>query len=112
MLTMYAYMAYYSYVYECVMFTFEYDPEKDQKLRQERNISFDEIIMLIHEGKLIDILDHPNQSQYAKQKIYVLDVDGYVWLIPYVQNDNRIFLKTAFPSRKHTKQYIRERNGK
>lgn len=84
---------------------FAYDTEKDVKLRTERFISFDEIIILIEDGHLLDILEHHNQERYDGQKIYIIDVDGYVWLVPYVQNANEIFLKTAFPSRKHTRQY-------
>ena len=93
------------------MHQFTYNPEKDRKLKQERGISFDEIIMLISNGHLLDVLDHPNQLQYPGQKIYILDIEGYVWLVPYVQKHKEIFLKTAFPSRKHTKQYMEEKNG-
>jgi hypothetical protein len=91
---------------------YEYDLVKDKKLQTERNISFDELIALIEAGNIIDVLDHPNQTKYPCQKIYIIDVDGYVWLVPYIENDNKIFLKTAFPSRKHTKQYLEEQNVK
>ena len=84
---------------------FAYDTEKDVKLRAERFISFDEIIVLIEDGHLLDVLEHPNHDRYSGQKIYVIDIDDYVWLVPHVQNANEIFLKTAFPSRKHTRHY-------
>jgi uncharacterized DUF497 family protein len=90
---------------------FCYNAEKNTKLKQERNISFDEIIVLIEGDKLIDVLDHPNQRDYPGQKIYVLDVDGYIWLVPFIESSDEIFLKTAFPSRKHTKQYREENYG-
>jgi hypothetical protein len=84
---------------------FSYSFEKDSKLKTERNISFEEIISLITEGYIIDVLEHPNPSQYPNQKIYILDIEGYIWLVPFVKNGEEIFLKTAFPSRKHTQQY-------
>lgn len=88
------------------MYTFAYCAEKNKKLQEQRSITFDEIIALIHDEKhLLGVLEHPNQVDYPGQKIYLLDIDNYVWLVPYVQQGKEIFLKTAFPSRKHTKQY-------
>lgn len=55
----------------------------------------------------MDVIEHPNKEKYAGQQFYVVDVDGYVYLVPFVQEENRIFLKTIFPSRKHTKQYLK-----
>lgn len=92
------------------MLQFEYDPAKDQKLRSERSINFDEIILLISDGFVLDVLDHPNQERYPGQKIYALDVDGYVWLVPFMHIEGKIFLKTAFPSRKLTKKYLEKKH--
>jgi len=88
---------------------FEFDPDKNQKLKDGREISFEEIILLIDEGFLIEVLDHPNPKKYPNQKIYAVDVDGYVYLVPFVRTGNRIFLKTIYPSRKATKTYLKER---
>lgn len=93
-------------------FEFDFDIEKNEKLKADRCVDFDEIISLIENGSVIDVLDHPNQKKYPNQKIYVIDISGYVWLVPYVRGDGKIFLKTAFPSRKYTKQYLEEKNGK
>ena len=75
-------------------------------LQKERGISFEEIIHHIQSGKLLAILEHPNPEKYKNQKIAVVDVEGYAYAVPYVETDEVIFLKTAFPSRKYTKQYL------
>jgi uncharacterized DUF497 family protein len=82
---------------------FNYDLNKSEKLYTERGLSFEEIIALIESGHIIDVLEHPNQDKYHRQKIYLLDVNGYLWLVPFVETEDEIFLKTAFPSRKHNK---------
>lgn len=83
---------------------FEFSPERNALLLKTRGISFEHIIVLINEEKILDIIDHPNKSKYPDQKIYVVDVDGYCYLAPYVKSGNEIFLKTVIPSRKATKQ--------
>jgi hypothetical protein len=90
---------------------FSYSLEKDIQLRQERGISFASIIALIEAGALLDMVDYPNSERYPGQKIYVIDRDGYIWLVPYVQTGEEIFLKTAFPSRKHTRDYQSKEKG-
>ncbi len=79
-------------------------------LINERNISFEDIIVNINLGNELDIYDHPNQKKYPNQKISVVQVEDYVYLVPYIENDEEIFLKTIIPSRKATKQYIGEKN--
>ncbi len=86
---------------------YEYSIEKSRKLKEERGISFEEIIYYIENGHLIDTVRHPNETKYAGQYFYVVDVDGYVYLVPFVRQGDTIFLKTIFPSRKHTKRYLR-----
>jgi hypothetical protein len=85
---------------------FEFNFEKNLNLLKERGISFDQIIALIGEGCLLDVIDHPNLERYPNQKIFVVDVDGYCYLVPYVENGKEIFLKTIIPSRKATKEYL------
>lgn len=87
---------------------YTYNAEKNIKLKEERNISFDEIIYYIGSGHLLDTIKNPNKTKYGDQSFYVIDVDGYVYLVPFVKNGNLIFLKTIFPSRKHTKRYLQE----
>ncbi|KAA3656754.1 MAG: BrnT family toxin [Calditrichaeota bacterium] len=81
---------------------FNWDPEKNKILKRDRGISFEEIAYLIESGQLIGVEENPG---YSNQKIYVLEIDNYAIIVPYVENDDQIFLKTAFPSRKYTKKY-------
>lgn len=87
---------------------YNWNSDKNQKLIEEREISFEDIVLNIHLGNELDIFDHPNQEQYPGQKISVVLVESYVYLVPFVENDEEIFLKTIIPSRKATKQYIGE----
>lgn len=87
---------------------YEFNPEKNITLLEERGICFEDIIALINANKVLAIIKHPNLIKYPGQKIYIVDVDGYCYLVPYVKNGNQIFLKTIIPSRKATKQYLTE----
>ncbi|WP_136077427.1 BrnT family toxin [Pontiella desulfatans] len=87
---------------------FEWNPEKNEKLKKERNVSFEHIIFHLSEGDLWKTADHPNQEDYPGQKIYFVIVDEYIYLVPHVIDDEYIFLKTIIPSRKATKQYKQE----
>ncbi len=87
---------------------YEYNAEKNAKLKNERGISFEQIIHCINNGKLLDVIKHHNQEKYIDQQFLVVDVEDYVCLVPFVQTSNRFFLKTIFPSRKHTKLYLKE----
>lgn len=86
---------------------FVFDPEKNTWLKENRGIGFDEVICLIESGGLIDIIEHKNRIRFGHQKIYVVDVSGYVYLVPFVMENNKIFLKTIYPSRKATKEYLK-----
>ena len=85
---------------------FDFDPEKNVVLLKERGVCFEYIISLINEGFLLDVIEHPNRNKYPNQKIYVVDVDGYCYLVPYIEDDKKVFLKTIIPSRKTTKKYL------
>jgi hypothetical protein len=87
---------------------YNFDPQKNDLLIRERGISFEYIIFLIQEGKLLQVLEHPNQDKYPGQYIFEVDVSGYVYVVPVVINKNEIFLKTIYPSRKATKNKVRE----
>lgn len=82
-----------------------WNPEKNEILKETRGISFEEVVLNIDLGNEVDIFDHPNQTDYPGQKISVVVVEGYAYLVPFVEDDNEIFLKTIIPSRKATKQY-------
>jgi len=85
---------------------FAWDSEKNDTLQRERHISFEFIVSLIEEGKLLDIVEHPNQNKYAGQKMFVVNVRNYAYLVPFVESAQRVFLKTIIPSRKATKKYL------
>ena len=85
---------------------YNWDSTKNEKLKKERKISFEEIVFHIQNGDEVDIYNHPNQEHYPKQKISVVVIDEYAYLVPYVESDTEIFLKTIIPSRKATKKYL------
>jgi len=90
---------------------FEWDEKKNLKLKRERDISFEELVYAIKSGGLLDILNHPNQEKYPNQKLLIINVDGYAWVVPFEKRGNKLRLITAFPSRKYTKRYLRRKNG-
>ncbi len=79
-----------------------WDPEKNEILKNVRGISFEEIAYLIESGQILGIEENPGRSN---QKMYILEIENYAVIVPFVEKDNEIFLKTAFPSRKYTKRY-------
>ena len=89
---------------------YSWNPDKNKLLQQERGISFEEIVFHIQSGDEIEIFDHPNQERYPNQKISAVAVEGYVYLVPFVETEEGIFLKTIIPSRKATKKYLGETN--
>ena len=85
---------------------FDWDPEKNVRLKQERGVSFEEILIAIEEGDMLDIVEHPNKGKYPNQRVFVIRLSDYAYLVPFVEDDEKIFLKTIVPSRKATKKYI------
>jgi uncharacterized DUF497 family protein len=92
------------------MKTFAWNSEKNEQLISEREISFEDIVVSIHLGNEVEIYDHPNQDLYPGQKISVVIVEDYAFLVPFVENDEEVFLKTIIPSRKATKQYLGDKD--
>lgn len=82
-----------------------YGKEKNELLKRTRGIGFEEIIAAIEAGKILDVYDHPDQENYPGQKIYVVEALDYVYLVPFVRNEEGVFLKTITPSRKAKKIY-------
>ena len=87
-----------------------YGKEKNELLKQSRGIGFEEIISAINSGKILDVYNHPGQANYPQQKIYVVEALDYVYLVPFIRNEEGIFLKTIIPSRKAKKIYKGENN--
>ncbi len=85
---------------------FVWDEAKNEKLKAERGIGFEEIVFHIERGEVLDILEHPNRERYRGQRILVVQRDDYVYLVPFVEDEKLVFLKTIIPSRKATKEYL------
>lgn len=83
----------------------DWDEEKNIKLIQERGVSFEMCLTHIEQGKILDIIE--NKTPYEHQCVYVLEMDEYVYYIPFVEDKEKIFLKTIIPSRKATKKYLK-----
>lgn len=86
---------------------FSWNEEKNELLKEARQVSFEDVVFYIEQGFLLDVLEHPNQEKYKGQKIFVLQMDDYVYLAPFIEDDHEIFLKTIIPSRKATKKYLK-----
>lgn len=87
---------------------FRWSAKKDDQLRAERGISFEAITVAVDAGGLLDVLEHPNRERYLGQRLLVVVSDGYVYLVPFVEEEEYLFLKTIIPSRKATRHYLRE----
>lgn len=86
---------------------FSWNEEKNELLKEERQISFEDVVFYIDQGFLLDVLEHPNQEKYKGQKIFVVQMDNYAYLVPFLEDEHEIFLKTIIPSRKATKKYLK-----
>ncbi len=83
---------------------FDWDDDKNAKLREERGVSFEAVVSQIEQGELLAIVE--GQGKYSHQRQYVLVMDNYVYVVPFVESEEKIFLKTIMPSRKLTKRYL------
>jgi uncharacterized DUF497 family protein len=82
-----------------------WNPEKNALLKAQRGVSFEDVVFHIMAGDILDTIDHPNQARYAGQQIHVVAIEGYIYLVPFVESEHEVFLKTIIPSRKATKHY-------
>ena len=87
---------------------FRWSPEKNEQLQLDRGISFENMVVAIESGGLLDILGHPNLAKYPNQKMLVVASDGYAYLVPFVEEDDHFFLKKVIPSRKATRDYLNQ----
>ena len=87
---------------------FRWGAEKNEQLKLERGISFEQMVVAVEAGGLLDILAHPNPTKYPNQKVLVVSFDGYVYLVPFVEEIDHFFLKTVIPSRKATRDYLKQ----
>lgn len=85
---------------------FDWSDDKNTKLLKLRDISFEDIIILIEKGSVLDIIKHPNKKKYPNQKIFFVEFENFVYAVPFVEENEVIFLKTIYPSREATSKYL------
>ncbi len=85
---------------------YAWNPEKNEELIKERGISFERVVQHIENEEILEVIKHPNASKYPNQRMFILEIDNYAYLVPFVENNSEIFLKTIIPSRKATKKYL------
>ncbi|MBU1016790.1 MAG: toxin [Patescibacteria group bacterium] len=91
---------------------FDWNEDKNEILSEERGVCFQDVVLAIEKGKLLDILKHKNQAKYPNQWVFVVDIGNYIYLVPFIEDEEKVFLKTVIPSRKATKEYLVKKKGK
>jgi len=89
---------------------FDWSVEKNEQVIRERGVSFEEILIAIEGGYLLDIREHSNKKKYPDQKIFIVQIEEYAYMVPFAEDSGKIFLKTIIPSRKATKKYINKKD--
>lgn len=89
---------------------FDWNGQKNRQIIEGRGISFEEVVFHIQSGDLLDDIAHPNTKDYPHQRMFIVKIKSYAYLVPYVESEEDIFLKTIIPSRKATKKYIQPNN--
>lgn len=89
---------------------FEWNKSKNEVLKIKRGISFEEVQSAIDEGQLLNNEEHYNKNKYPNQQLFIVQISNYVYIVPYVEDSEKIFLKTIFPSRKATKKYLKPKS--
>lgn len=93
--------------YSLHMKIFSWSDEKNERLKRERKVSFEAVLFHIARGDLLDIVSHPNQEKYGGQKMFVVNIENYVYLVPFVETEEEVFLITIILSRRATSKYLR-----
>ena len=91
------------------MKSINWNTEKSMALKVPRGICFEDVVLFIERGEILDDYLHPNQKTYPGQRIMVISWANYAYLVPYVENEEELFLKTIIPSRKATQRYLGEK---
>ncbi|MCK5131473.1 MAG: toxin [Candidatus Sabulitectum sp.] len=91
---------------------YKWSSAKSEKLKAERGVGFEQVVIQIEHGNVHNVYTHPNQKQYPNQQILIIEIDNYCYIAPFVENENGRFLKTIIPSRKATKRYSGGHNEK
>jgi hypothetical protein len=79
---------------------------KSLSLKAERGVTFEEVLSAISQGGLLKVMDHPNKTKYGHQKLLVVRIRDYAYLVPCVESESEIFLKSIMPSRKATRDFL------
>ncbi|HXE95024.1 MAG TPA: hypothetical protein VN642_01355 [Dongiaceae bacterium] len=85
-----------------------WNSEKNIRLKSARGVSFEEVLAAISHGALLDVVEHPNKERYPNQRMFIVRIRGYAYLVPFVETDEEVFLKTIIPSRIATRGYLKE----
>lgn len=85
---------------------FDWSEEKNRFLKEHRNISFEEVVFSVENGQLLDVLEHHNQSKYPNQRLLIVEINKYAFVVHFIEDDERYFLKTIYPSQKATAEYL------
>jgi uncharacterized DUF497 family protein len=83
-----------------------WNSEKNERLLQERGVCFEQVLLVLEQDEVLDVIEHPNQRKYPGQRQLIVAIDGYAYLVPFVEDESEIFLKTMIPSRKATEKYL------
>ncbi len=87
---------------------FAWNSEKNAQLIEERGISFERVVYHIERNEILDVIKHPNSSKYPNQRMFILNIGNYAYLVPFVETETEFFLKTIIPSRKATRKYLED----
>ena len=85
---------------------YDWNDEKNELLKKLRGVSFEQVVLAIVSGDLIDRVKHPNPDKYPNQRVFLVKIEDYIYSVPYVEDDEKMFLKTIMPNRKATKKYL------
>ena len=88
----------------------DWNPRKNVELVERHGIGFEEVLVAIGGGGVLENRSHPNLGRYGHQRQLIVEIHGYAWVVPYVRHDDGLFLKTMYPSRKATKRYLERRS--
>jgi len=96
--------------YFCHMKFFDWNLEKSEELKKERDICFEDALFSIGQGGILDILEHPNKLKYPDQRVFIVKIDDYAYIVPFIEEEEVLFIKTIIPSRKMTKNYLGDKD--
>jgi len=88
---------------------FAWDEDKNNILKETREVSFEEVVLSISNNKLLEVTEHPNKQKYPNQRIFIVDVRNYAYIVPFVEDEEKYLLKTIYPSREATKKYLNKK---